>query len=145
MIIANCYQTTSGILVRFDIPNSEKGFIQEETTAADRAEVKRKLYFRIRKYITDELQAWLKQRWYAIVPHPSSENYVKRISAIDTMLLQVESYRQTSYKQVIAMVCRQREKLELIAPKETSRHYKHYERTILPIIRHCLEMAGQAE
>lgn len=145
MITANYIQTPTGLQVRFNIPDPEKGLLFEFTTAADMAEAKRKLYFRLRRYIVEKISAFIRQRSHAIAPHPALERYAEKMAVIQTLRLQLEHYEKASYWQLCNLISRQAAKIELIAPRETSRFYGHYQRTILPIIQHCAEMKGKSE
>lgn len=146
MISARCTEIPTGrIRIVFSIPSYAKNIVIEEECAVNAADAKRRLYFRLRRYITETLKAWLMQRWYAIASNKTTDRYTEKLNAIQILINQLNTYQQASHRRVVDLVCRQRSKIELISPGEKSRYRDHYIKIILPILKYCREMNGETE
>lgn len=122
--------------LRFEIPeNGKTAFEYGEATSLDDA--KRKMYFRIRKYITGKLHAWIIQRQHAIVPYPELEEYADKLAAAEVLLLKLEYYQKTSFWQLCDMIADQQGKFLMLAPPQSSRMYPFFRNNIWPILQFC--------
>jgi hypothetical protein len=130
LIRTDLIQTSpSQLLVRFALP-SEKIEAMPYTKALNDFDVQRRRDFLTRKYITEKLCAWLRQRGHSLPAYRK---------AAESLLNWLEFYKMTSLDNIVSFVIRYRNALNALAPDVRSRFYNHFENTIAPILRYCDE------
>ncbi|HEY0056313.1 MAG TPA: hypothetical protein VGB63_13230 [Pedobacter sp.] len=122
--------------VRFQIP--DHGKTKYVTSfAANTEDAYRQLYFRIRRYICTTLVSWLLQRQHAINLNPKSDLYVDRMAAVHELLIKLDYYKASSCRHLGNVINNNRDLFMFLAPGKTSRHLKHFETSIKPILEFC--------
>lgn len=144
MIIAKVKSGPQNYLyLKFSNPNEVFTEDRYQVVRGTDQDVRRKLYFRNRKYIIDTLGPWLKQRKRAIEERPDQEEFSQKLEKVTALRDMVLHHTFSSLWSLCAYVIRKRDDISLIAPGESSRHFKYYSTTILPIIEYCEEQSEQ--
>lgn len=137
MIIAELVSPNENVLLmRFSNPNQDFGR-NEFFPVANPEEAKRKMYFQNRKYVVTTLAAWLKQRKHTLnyrTAHPTDQS---TITKMENMISWMYDMEKRSFTYICTTIRNKRLDLESIAPREKSRFYDHYIKTIVPILDFC--------
>lgn len=130
MIIANSIPQENGkFLLVFHGPKS-----LEPVTATSLEDAQRIVDFINRRYIVENLFSWLHQRKYALSISTDGSNRHK-ILAIDTIEMGLTHRKHASLKNICAFICLSEDNIRLAIPSPSSRHFKYFHKTILPILR----------
>lgn len=130
MIIAKSIPQQNGkFLLEFQGPKTLNPVIATSLEDAQRI-----VDFINRKYIIENLTSWLHQRKYAIAMFNDSHNRNK-IVAIDTLEMGLNHRKYASLRNICAFITSSESYFTDIIPSQSSRHYKYFSKTILPILR----------
>lgn len=144
MIIANVKPGPQNcLLLQFSNPDEVFTDQQYQTIRGTYQDVRRMLYFRNRKYVTETLGSWLKQRKRAIEERPNQDFFLEKIQMVTILRDMVLHHSFSSLWSLCDYVALKNSDLEFIAPSESSRHYKYYNTTIVPIIQYCLQESSK--
>jgi len=130
MITANSIPQENGkFLLVFHGPKS-----LEPITATSLEDAQRIVDFINRRYILENLISWLHQRKYALsmISDGSQQN---KLLVIEMLEMGLNYRKYASLRNVCAYICLSEANLKLIIPSSSSRHYKYFHNTILPILR----------
>lgn len=144
MIIANVKPGPQNYLL-LQFSNPKEVFTNDEFQAirGNYQDVRRMLYFRNRKYIIETLGSWIKQRKRAIEERPNQDFFLKKVDTAIILRDVVLHHSFSSLWSLCDYVVRKQDDIKFIAPAESSRHYKYYNNTIVPIIEYCVQESGQ--
>lgn len=126
-------QANGKFKVEFIAPVGDKS-IYQTLMVNSKSDAERVMYFQNRKYITQHLINFLKQRQYAL---GLTKHYHQQIADAQVMINQLEVFGNASFHTVQKWVYNHEALINEFAPGEKSSHYKHYETVILPILMSC--------
>ena len=139
MIIVTVKTQADGkCFLRFEIPDNGK-ISYEYSTATSLDDAKRMMYFRLRKFISCKLHAWIIQRQHAIISYPAIEDYAGKLADAELLLLKLDYYQKTSFWRLCDMIADQQHRFTSLAPPPNSRMHPYFKNTILPIIEFCTD------
>jgi hypothetical protein len=137
MIIAELStQNENVLMMRFSNPNQEFGR-NPFFPVANAEDAKRKMYFKNRQYVVETLGSWLRQRRHALNAKSAQLSDDKTVRMIDNLISWVYDMEKRGFAHICTTIKNKRQDFESIAPKETSRCYSHYIKTIIPILDFC--------
>lgn len=131
MIIAEVSKIAENFaLVRFSEPNEDfKSKPFNPIYGKDpMTEVNRQLYFLNRKYVSETIVKFLKQRFHAVRHHQT---------IIGLLLADIQMLNTAPLSNIVRFISNNATKIERVAPNGNSRYHKHYETIIAPILDWC--------
>jgi len=133
MITANCIKAPDNyFLVRLNYPANNR---KEYTTVKGMENVNRIIYFHNRRYIVEKLSSWLRQRMYVA----DITNNTGLLASAAQLYTVVQFHQNASLIGVCGIIFKNAERFKAIAPGEQSKHFKHFNSIILPILNFCDE------
>ncbi len=111
------------------------GKVLESATVYSEGEALRFAHFCNRTYIIDTMTRWLHQRFKALYAH----GFENHRNAAGKLLGEILFHSQTSVSNIRKLIRDNQAVIDLIAPRERSKQYPYYDKTIRSILAFCAE------
>jgi hypothetical protein len=118
--------------VVFSTPEADR-IKYEPTIVSSYSEANRQMYFRNRDYIYRHILNFLKQRQYAL----TVSKFHAQVRATERIITNLHVFSESSYANLCRFIHNNEGAIKELAPGEKSKHFKHYNNIIEPILIFC--------